>query len=418
MPTRRGWLALAGAAAFVVAGRVLGIVELDIVAAAMVTLLVASVVHVRVTPFRLGAHRELRPNRVYAGSPSRVELAVRNLGPRSSPVLDARDPFDHARRSARFLIAPLGPQERARAAYRLPTERRGVFDLGPLELRLSDPFGLASTSLEAAPATKLTVYPRVDPIEPLPHTVGLDPHAGSHRATNLSQLGEEFFALRPYEVGDDLRRVHWRSTARTGELMIRQDELPWQGRVTVLLDLRPAVHNPASLELAVSAAASIVAASWRKRSLLRLVGTDGVDSGFAAGHAHVEAILEHLATARLRRMAGLTGVLSSLRRQGSGGGLAVVTTAGAASHDLEAIARLRSRYGAVVLVLFDRSAYDPALAARRPPPRALPALSRVVHVTAERPFTRAWSDMVRASTTSSAPSRSTPAAPAFGGWRE
>ena len=95
MPTRRGWLALAAAAGFVVAGRILGIVELDIVAAAMVTLLVASVVHVRVTPFRLGAHRELRPNRVYAGSPSRVELAVRNLGPRPSPVLDARDPFDH-----------------------------------------------------------------------------------------------------------------------------------------------------------------------------------------------------------------------------------------------------------------------------------------------------------------------------------
>jgi uncharacterized protein (DUF58 family) len=293
-----------------------------------------------------------------------------------------------------------------------------VFDLGPLELRLSDPFGLASTALIAAPATKLTVYPRVDPIEALPYSIGLDPHAGSQRATNLSQLGEEFFALRPYEVGDDLRRVHWPSTARTGELMIRQDELPWQGRVTVLLDLRPAVHNAASLELAVSAAASIVAASWRRRSLLRMVGTDGVDSGFAAGHAHVEAILEHLAAARPRRVTGLTGVLASLRRQGSGGGLAVVTTAGAASHDLDAIARLRGRYGAVVLVLIERSAYDPALAARHRPPRPLPALSRVVRVTANRPFAEAWSDMVRAATRSSAVPHGAPAAPAFGGWSQ
>ena len=290
-----------------------------------------------------------------------------------------------------------------------------MFDLGPLELRLSDPFGLASTALIAAPATKLTVYPHIDPIDPLPHTVGLDPHAGSHRATNLSQLGEEFFALRPYEVGDDLRRVHWPSTARTGELMIRQDELPWQGRVTVLLDLRPAVHNAASLELAVSAAASIVAASWRRRSLLRLVATDGVDSGFAAGTAHVEAILEHLASARLRRVTGLTGVLASLRRQGSGGGLSVVTTAGAASHDLDAIARLRGRYGAVVLVLLERSAYDPAAAGRPPQPRPLPQLSRVVRVTADRPFPHAWTQMVRAAKRSSPAPRHTPAAPASGG---
>ncbi|HMC41373.1 MAG TPA: DUF58 domain-containing protein [Acidimicrobiales bacterium] len=414
MPTPRGWLTVAGAVGFVLAGRILGIVELDIVAAAMAALAVAAFVHVRVTPFRLGAHRELRPTRVYAGSPSRVELAVRNLGPRPSPVLAARDPFDRGRRSARFLIAPLGPQERARAAYRLPTERRGVFDLGPLELRLADPFGLASASLVAAPATKLTVYPHIDHIEPLPHTVGLDPHAGSHRATNLSQRGEEFFALRPYEVGDDLRRVHWPSTARTGELMIRQDELPWQGRVTVLLDLRPAVHNSASVELAVSAAASIVAASWGRRSLLRLVGTDGVDSGFAAGQPHVEAILEHLAAARPRRVTGLTGVLASLRRQGGGGGLAVVTTAGAASHDLDAIARLRGRYGAVVLVLFERSSYDPAVAALHPQPRALPALSRVVRVSADRPFALAWSDMVRGLTRSSPGPRLAPTALLFG----
>ena len=69
--------------------------------------------------------------------------------------------------------------------------------------------------------------------------------------------GDDFYALRDYVVGDDLRRVHWPSTARHDELMVRQDEMPWQGRATVLLDVRRAAHTAASLELAVSAAASV-----------------------------------------------------------------------------------------------------------------------------------------------------------------
>jgi len=241
-------------------------------------------------------------------------------------VLDARDPFDHGRRSARFLIAPLGPQERARAAYRLPTERRGVFDLGPLELRLSDPFGLASTALEAAAATKLTVYPRVDPIEPLPHTVGLDPHAGSHRATNLSQLGEEFFALRPYEVGDDLRRVHWRSTARTGELMLRQDEMPWESRSTILLDTRPSTHQGESFERAVEIAASLATAMCRGRRQVRFVTTGGVEIR-SSGVDRYAQIMEYLAGASMETFVRWDQVVEGLRRSGEGPLAAIVANA-------------------------------------------------------------------------------------------
>ena len=73
----------------------------------------------------------------------------------------------------------------------------------------------------------------------------------------VSDLGDEFLTLREYEVGDDLRRVHWRSTARTGELMIRQDEARWRSRAAVVLDVRPGAHDAASFEVAVEAAASV-----------------------------------------------------------------------------------------------------------------------------------------------------------------
>ncbi|MFP5376476.1 MAG: DUF58 domain-containing protein, partial [Acidimicrobiia bacterium] len=233
-------------------------------------------------------------------------------------------------------------------------------------------------------------YPRVDAVPPLPMTRGNDPHAGADHPTALAWAGEDFYALREYAMGDDLRRVHWKATARLDELMIRQDEMPWQGRVTVLADLRRAVHTPASLELALSAAASVVSACWRHRSLVRLVATDGFDSGFAEGHAHVEAVLEHLAGAAAGREDNLGAIVSSLRREGNGGALALVTTAAAPDGDLERVARLRSRFGAVTVVVFERSALDAA--APDGPPRAVPGVRSVVRVTAARPFAPAWTE--------------------------
>ena len=333
------------------AGRLFGIPELFGLAAGAVALVAGSLIYVRFSQFDMHATRTVHPARVHAGVASRVDLAVTNRGTRRSPVLAARDPFDEGRRWARFQIAPLRPGEQARAAYRLPTERRGVFGLGPLTLVVGDPFGIATASVDAAPETKLTVFPRVDVIEAMPHTLGHDPHAGADHATALGLSGEDFYALRPYQVGDDLRRVHWPSTARIGDLMIRQEEMPWQGRATVLLDLRRSVHSEPTLEAAVSVAASIVTASWKRRSLIRVVDTSGVDSGFAGGHAHVDAVLEYLASADVAPGGNLATVAGQLRRENNGGALAIVTTDATTAADLEATARLRGRYGAVYAVV-------------------------------------------------------------------
>lgn len=351
MLTRRGWFLAGGSGVLTLAGRLFGVTELFGLAAGAVALVAGALIYVRFARVDLHATRTVHPTRVHCGASSRVDLAVRNDAPRRSPLLDARDPFDSGRRWARFRVAPLPPGAHARAAYRLPTDRRGVFELGPLTLVVSDPFGIASASFAAAPATKLTVFPHVDVVEPLPHTLGHDPHAGADHATALAASGEDFYALRPYQVGDDLRRVHWPSTAKLGDLMIRQEEMPWQGRATVVLDIRAAVHTSESLEEAVSAAASIITACWKRRSLLRLVDTSGADSGFGAGHTHADAVLEHLARATTEAGGSLAMVARQLRRESNGGALAVVTTARAATSDLEAAARLRGRYGAVYAVV-------------------------------------------------------------------
>ena len=167
MLTRRGWLTSSLAVASALAGRLLGIPELYVVAVVCLALVAGSVIYVRYQPFQVETHREVRPAQVHTNGRSRVELSVRNVDGRRSPVLSARDPFDGGRRWARFSVAPLAPGETVRAAYRLPTSERGIFPLGPLLIGLTDPFGLAQQTSEAAPVTTLTVFPRIDTVRPL-----------------------------------------------------------------------------------------------------------------------------------------------------------------------------------------------------------------------------------------------------------
>src|SRR5882757_1332462 len=108
--------------------------------AATGALVVAAIGIVLATRLRLAVARNVSPPRVYAGTPSRVELSIRNDGERTTPVLRLFDPVTGTR-GADLLLSPLEPDVINRAAYRLPTDRRGVIEIGPLEVVVSDPFG-------------------------------------------------------------------------------------------------------------------------------------------------------------------------------------------------------------------------------------------------------------------------------------
>lgn len=409
--TGRGWTILAAAAVSLIAGRVLGLEDLYLVGAGLLLVLGIGALYVRVAAPDVAATRRVLPARVHAGGSSRVELAIVNRASRASPVLAVRDPFDDGARWARFLVAPLGPGELARAAYRLPTERRGVFDLGPLEVGLTDPLGLVASTTEVATRTRLTVYPRVDSVAPPPSSHGDDPLAGADHPRGLTGGGEDFYALRPYVRGDDLRKVHWPSTAKADDLMLRQDEMPWQSRSTLLLDCRASVCPPPALEVLVSATASLVVSAARHEGLQRLLTTSGYDSRSIGGTGHVTAILEQLAG--LRAGGGLLRpLLATVRRSQRGGALVILTTALADPSDLEAVATLRGRFAGVTLVLVEPSVWgDPT------PPAVLPPSLRAVRVSAARPFAEAWTAVV-GPPVSSAPRRSTIATTAAGHWRQ
>ncbi len=379
--TSRGWGLLVASVLLVVGAFLFGIEELYPVAAAGLVLIVSARVWVGSRRWDVRVVRHVRPARVPAGVAARVELAVVNHSARPSPILAAQDPFDGGRRWARFLIAPLDPGEVRWAAYTLPTSRRGVFELGPLQLELSDPFGLTRVVTVGCPLSKLTVHPRVDalrsrlvPAEPEPDKRVPQPVLG--------RVGDEFYGLREYRLGDDLRRVHWASTARNDRLMIRQPENVLQGRLTVAIDLRSAVHDPASLEGALSAAASVVMAAIRNRIHVRVLTTTGLDTGFGSTGAHGAAVLDVLAAAEPRPG---TTLIDDLPIGAATGSLTVITTQSAGDAELAAVTRA-GRRDRTTLVIFDRPGQgQPRLGVDR-----YPARCRVVTIRDGGSFRAAW----------------------------
>ncbi|MDP1795450.1 MAG: DUF58 domain-containing protein [Acidimicrobiales bacterium] len=329
MITRRGLAVIVASAAIAIAGRALGLGEFYGLAGGGIGLVAAGLILTRRRGDDVVVLRTITPNRVHVGSPWRVEIRATNRGRKPSPLLAVHTTFSLGQRYARFSLAPLAPGTTAEAAFRLPTERRGVFSLGALVLERSDIFGLVARRTEVAPGKQLTVYPRVDAITSLDGVGVSDPLAEVHGPRRVGASGGDFFALVEYERGDDLRRVHWPSVARTGNLMIRHDETPWRGRTTVVLDLRASVHDEESFEDALSAAASVLVAGGIRNGLVRLVTTGRYDSGFGAGRVHLDHLLKVLAVAQPQTTddrGGLAGLSRAARASASREGPCVITT--------------------------------------------------------------------------------------------
>ena len=358
--TRRGWTLSGAACGLVVAGRLLGALELSILGVLTLSLLGAAWLWVRGRRHGVRVDREVHPHRVHVGGEARVDIEVDNPGPGDVPQLLLTDIFDGGRRAARFLVPSLRRGQRARAAYRVPTARRGRYSLGPITLTVTDPFGLARKSWVAGPAEEITICPRVHDLRPPPGAPGrlrsASPFAVRFHAPAVD--GEEFLTLREYAVGDDLRRIHWRSTARTGEPVVREDEAQWQPRAVVLLDTRPSAHDDASFEAAVEAVASVVSRLARSVLPVEVLTTDGRTLGVTGRHGSNPGkqgiggealIMDQLAVVEPRGPAGLAGVARPLRAQVRRGLLvAVMGTLG--PQDVDVVHALGAPNAPLVLV--------------------------------------------------------------------
>ncbi len=347
-PTRAGLGLLTVAVGLVLAGRLLGILELYLLAAMAFAALILAAIYTATSRLDLSISRVTTPSRLRAGTPARVDLSLTNRSRRRTPVLSVHDHVQGGR-GATVLLAPFGSKREARVAYRLPTHRRGRLRIGPLDLSLGDPLGLTRSQVRAAGTSELMVHPQLIELDPLVAVAGHDPTADQQPIRAIATAGDEFFALRPYVVGDELRRVNWRASARIDELVVRQEERPKTGRVTVVLDRRAEVYDDEGFERAVSAALSALHSGFRGGDALRFLTTAGPAISDIRTRSELDGVDEQLALIEPTRSASLIRSLEELSRVSRGGTLVVVT--GKLADAVEpVVARARRAFGLVLVV--------------------------------------------------------------------
>jgi len=395
--------------AFVAAGAAAGVVGLGLgqrtllsIGGVLIILPVLSVLAASRTRYRIGWARAISPARVPAGHTASVSIQLDNSSRLPTGLLLAEDTVPYTIGSRpRFILDRIEPGGSRRLSYPIQPDHRGKFAIGPLHVRVADAFGLAKVGSMAAPPCTLVVTPAVTA---LPHTslAGSWLGEGDARASTAAAAGEDDVVPRAYRDGDELRRVHWRSTARYGELMVRREEQRWRNRAVLFLDTRLSGHGgrgPASsFEYAVSAAASIGVHLAREEMDTEFV----TDAGKATAPGSFEdVLLDTLAVIRPSRNASLGPGLAQL--PGDTSGLFIVIAGhltGAQARDLAAARRASGPAMALLLAVSTWAAERPGTAATGETDEASTVLTaagwRVATVIAGTPLTVAWDVLHRA----------------------
>jgi len=360
--TTRGRCLLAAGLALAVCAVVLGQRDLLRAAVFLVALPLAAAWLVSRTRYRLSCARSLDPPRVEAGRQSTVRLRLDNVSRLPSGVLLMEDalPYSLGGRP-RFVLDRIEPRGVREVSYPVSSDVRGRFTVGPLSVRLTDPFGLCELTRSFATTDELVVTPVVSALPPV--RLGGDWAGGGDAASrSVATSGTDDAATREYRHGDDLRKVHWRSTARVGELMVRREEQPFQSRATLLLDGRIAAHHGdgpgSSFEWSVSAVASIGVALARSGFALSLLRESGEALSPLGLPLTESLLLDALATVPTTRGATIDGAVEQLRRGGVGGVL-VAVLGGLDLEDAQLLARLRTGSTVCVGVLLDTDSWAP-----------------------------------------------------------
>ena len=346
--------------------------------------------------YRLSCSRRLDPPRVPAGQFTVVTARVENVSRLRTGVLLAEDvtPYSLGSRP-RFVLDEIEPGGHRELSYQIHPDTRGKFTIGPLRVRVADAFGLVEISRSFSTTSTLVVTPR---IIPLPRATASSSWLGEGDGgmRTISAIGEDDAAPRLYQDGDGLRRVHWKSTARYGELMVRREEHQWRNSASVFLDTRRSAHSgrgpSATFEFAVSAAASIGAHLSGEGFRARLI----TDAGeIAPRGTFQDSLLDMLAVISPSSQAGLQSGTSALA---SAGGQLIAVVGQLSPDDASQLAASRRGNAPAMALLLAVSAW----ATDSVPPdvaRTAEILAaagwRVAVVTASTPLASAWQQLHR-----------------------
>ncbi len=295
MPTSTGWKLLLVGLVTVFGGRAVGQIELYVIGvtaiAAVLWALVMRIMH----PSRLMLERSTSSRLIAVSEQVTVSLKVTNRGNLASPTVRIHEPVNDGRHLG-FVVGSLPGGKPATGRYRLRGTHRGVLELGPAILDDLDGLALARRRRRLADSAQVIVHPPVEQLTRSSVPVGesLMPLSTVKRRS-LGLQSDDFDFLRPYVSGDDPRHVHWRSTARFDDLMVRHFRPERPGRLTLLIDTRPPGDLAATQDFTTSVAASVLAAVLAGGDEARLLTTDGRGTRLLTHRSHLVEALEFLA---------------------------------------------------------------------------------------------------------------------------
>jgi len=257
------------------------IVELRLVAV-MCGLTVLLAIPWLLMPMRVRAALVLQPPRSVAGERVDISLTATNEGRLSLWQPLVRLPVGD--RDSWLRMPTMPPGEQRSHEIGVDDLERGVLDVGPATAVRSDPLGLLRRTVDWCVPLELYVRPRMVLLRTLGAGQVRDLEGVPSDRMSMSDLA--FHALREYVPGDDLRHVHWRSSARAGELLVRQYHDTRRNHATVVLDPRPASYlSDEEYELGVSVAASLIMCAAREEYDVSLVSGHELVTGLPAGAA-------------------------------------------------------------------------------------------------------------------------------------
>lgn len=269
-----GWAVLAVTAVCWFLGLTLHVTELNVIAFTLtIPLVIAALFVLGRASYKVTL--DLQTHRVVVGTRAVGRVEVVNPTPRD--ILPSRIELAVGSATAQFMVPRLAAGAEHEELFAVPTKRRAVLVVGPVRSVRDDPLSLMRRQVTWAKEQELFVHPR---------TVRLDEAASGFLrdlegtpSSALSSSDIAFHALRDYAPGDDRRHVHWRTTARTGKLMVRQFEETRRSHVVVALDnLAEHYASDDEFELAVSVAASISGQTFREEKELTPFSFDGRQS--------------------------------------------------------------------------------------------------------------------------------------------
>ena len=389
--TTRGRSLMAAGGAAVVCGVAIPEPAMVPVGVLLAILPAVSALIARTSRYRLSCLRRLDPPRVPVGEPVVVTARLENVSRLPTGLLLAEDVIPAALGSRpRFVLDDVGPGGRGKFSYQIRPDTRGKFTVGPIRIRVRDVFGLMETSRPLKVTSTLLVTPRIVPL-PRAAASGSRSGEGDGGIRTTSAMGEDDAAPRTYRDGDSLRRVHWKSTARYGKLMVRREEDQRQKSASVFLDTRSCAHTgsgPAStFEFAVSAVASIGVHLADEEFRARLI----TEAGEIAPRGTVPAtLLDMLAVISPSTDTGPRAGMSALADPGG----QLIAVAGRLSADeASALGAARRGHASAMALLLAVSEWASG-AACRDAARAAEILSaagwRVAVITARTPLAAAW----------------------------